>query len=141
MLALIERWFGDWNGQGKAVPAPDFGDPAPPPGTSGASPVGETGILVEPDLPRTFNYAILRPWRQVQDTIVYNEGLLLDAVAQAVINRRLETRARGGGSFLYAQVEQEDVSRSADATFVSLAPLSAETAGQIKAKVLRGLSR
>lgn len=124
--SLIERWFGDWEGQGRAVPAPDFGDPVPPSGTSGASPVGETGVLVEPDLPRTFNYAILRPWRQVQDTIVYNEGLLLDAVAQAVINRRLETRARGGGSFLYAQVEQEDVSRSADATFVSFAPLSAD---------------
>lgn len=124
--SLIERWFGDWKGQGKAVPAPDFGDPVAPAGSNGGNPVGETGVLVEPDLPRTLNYAILRPWRQVEDTIVYNEGLLLDAVAQAVINRRLETRARAGGSFLYAQVEQEDVSRSADATFVSFAPLSAD---------------
>lgn len=124
--SLIERWFGDWKGRGKAVPAPDFGDPVAPAGANGGNPVGETGVLVEPDLPRTFSYAVLRPWRQVQDTIVYNEGLLLDAVAQAVINRRLETRARGGGSFLYAQVEQEDVSRSADATFVSFAPLSAD---------------
>ena len=122
--ALIERWFGDWKGQGKAVPAPDFGDPVAPAGATGASPVGETGVLIEPDLPRSFSYAMLRPWRQVQDTIVYNEGLLLDAVAQAVINRRLEARARGGGSYLYAQVEQDDVSRSADATFVSFAPLS-----------------
>lgn len=124
--SLIERWFGDWKGRGKAVPAPDFGDPVAPAGATGASPVGETGVLVEPDLPRTYTYAVLRPWRQVQDTIIYNEGLLLDALAQAVINRRLETRARGGGSFLYASVEQEDVSRSADATFVSFAPLSAD---------------
>lgn len=124
--AQIERWFGDWKGTGRAVPAPDFGDPVAPAGASGASPVGETGVLVEPDLPRTYTYAVLRPWRQVQDTIVYNEGLLLDAVAQAVINRRLESRARAGGSFLYAQVEQEDVSRSADVTFVSFAPLGAD---------------
>ncbi|OZA92210.1 MAG: peptidase M16, partial [Erythrobacter sp. 34-65-8] len=124
--ALIERWFGDWKGKGKGAPAPDFGDPVPPPGATGATPVGETGVLVEPDLPRTYSYAILRPWRQVQDTIVYNEGLLLDAVAQAVINRRLESRARAGGSYLYAQVAQEDVSRSADATFVSFAPLTAD---------------
>lgn len=122
--ALIERWFGDWRGEGAPAPAPSFGDPQPPAGASGDSPVGETAVLVEPDLPRTYSYAVLRPWRPVQDTIVYNEGLLLDALAQAVINRRLESRARSGGSFLYAQVEQEDVSRSADATFVSFAPLT-----------------
>lgn len=126
LAALIERWFADWQGKGRAAPAPDFGDPLPPEGVTGDNPVGQTGVLVEPDLPRTLTYAVLRPWRPVQDTIVYNEGLLLDAVAQAVINRRLESRARGGGSYLYAQVEQEDVSRSADATFVSLAPLTAD---------------
>ncbi|MFM7348178.1 MAG: M16 family metallopeptidase, partial [Erythrobacter sp.] len=80
----------------------------------------------EPDLPRSLTYAVMRPWRQVEDTIEYNEGLLTDAVAQAIINRRLEARARGGGSFLYAQVQQDDVSRSADATFVTFAPLSAD---------------
>ena len=50
----------------------------------------------------------------------------LDAVAQAIINRRLESRARGGGSFLYAQVQQDDVSRSTDATFVTFAPLTGD---------------
>lgn len=126
LAALIERWFGDWQGQGASVAAPDFGDPLPPPGVTGENPVGQTGVLVEPDLPRNMTYAVMRPWRAVQDTIVYNEGLLLDAVAQAVINRRLESRARGGGSYLYAQVEQDDVSRSADATFVSFAPLTSD---------------
>ena len=124
LAALTEKWFGDWQGEGPHVPAPDFGDPVPPPGAQGDNPVGETGVLVEPDLPRSFTYAVMRPWRPVQDTIVYNEGLMLDAVAQAIINRRLESRARAGGSFLYAQVQQDDVSRSTDATFVSFAPLS-----------------
>src|SRR3546814_3138331 len=66
-----------------------------------SSDLGELAVGVEPDLPRSLTYAVMRPWRPVEDTIVYNEGLLLDAVAQAIINRRLEARARGGGSFLY----------------------------------------
>ena len=128
LAGLVEQWFGDWEGTGAPRSAPDFGDPIAPEGAriaaeSGLA-IGELGVAVERDLPRNLTYAIMRPWRQVQDTIVYNEGLLLDALSQAIINRRLETRARGGGSFLYAQVQQDDVSRSTDATFVSFAPLT-----------------
>ena len=124
LAAEIERWFGDWKGRGRSVDAPDFGDPTAPSGAQGTPPVGEVAVIVEPDLPRSMNYGILRPWRPVQDTIVYNQGLLRDALAQALINRRLEARARGGGSYLYAQVQQDDVSRSVDGTFVAFAPLS-----------------
>jgi len=128
LAGLVEQWFGDWQGAGAPAAAPDFGDPVPPadaaPAAGLAAPIGEVAIGVEPDLPRSLTYAVLRPWRQVNDTIVYNEGLLIDGIAQAIINRRLEARARGGGSFLYAQVRQEDVSRSVDGTFVTLAPLS-----------------
>ena len=119
MAALIEEWFSGWKGTGKAGVAPDFGDPVAP----ATGEVGEVAVIVEPDLPRSFIYSVMRPWRPVVDTVAYNQGLLRDAVAQALINRRLEARARGGGSFLFAQVEQEDVSRSTDATFVSFAPL------------------
>ncbi|MGB3469751.1 MAG: insulinase family protein [Erythrobacter sp.] len=128
LAGLVEQWFGDWEGRGEAGVAPDFGDPVAPEGTVVAAgtgwPIGELGVTVEPDLPRSLSYAIMRPWRKVDDTIVYNEGLLLDAIAQSIINRRLESRARGGGSFLYAQVNQDDISRSTDATFVVLAPLT-----------------
>lgn len=124
LAALVEKYFGDWKGKGPLVPAPDFGDPKPPAGADPANPVGETGVLVEPDLPRSMTYAVMRPWRRHDDTIVYNEGLLLDSLSQAIINRRLEARARAGGSYLYAQVNQEKVSRTADATFVSYAPLT-----------------
>ncbi|MFC4296102.1 M16 family metallopeptidase [Novosphingobium tardum] len=121
--AQVKKWFGDWRGVGKFVPTPSFGAPAAPKGSDPANPVGDAAVLVEPDLPRIVNYAILRPWHQVNDTIAYNRGLMLDQMAQALINRRLEARARAGGSFLSAQVNQEDVSRSADATFVSVTPL------------------
>jgi zinc protease len=140
--AEIAKWFGSWNPPGKAVPAPSFGDPVAPeavpvaaaarPGSDkpmaiegfSPPPVGETKVLVEPDLPASVTYAILRPWRQVDDTIVYNQGLMTDAIAQAIINRRLESKARMGGSFLTAQVNQDDVARSADATFVQVTPLT-----------------
>ncbi len=120
---MVRQHFGDWPVRGKPAPAPAFGDPVAPPGSNPANPVGPTRVLVEPDLPRGITYAVMRPWRPVQDTIVYNQGIMLDSLAQAIINRRLETRARAGGSFLFAQVNQEKVSRSADATFVSVTPL------------------
>ena len=126
LAAEIEKWFGDWQGEGPAVPAPDFGDPVAPAGADPENPVGEVGVVVEPDLPRSFTYAVMRLWRPVQDTVAYNEGLLRDALAQALINRRLESRARAGGSYLYAQVSQDDVSRSADMTFVRFAPLTSD---------------
>lgn len=130
LAGLVEQWFGDWKGTGKPGVAPDFGDPVPPAGAQDdgvtGAPIGQLAVGVEPDLPRSLTYAVMRPWRQVTDTIKYNEGLLTDAVAQAIINRRLESRARGGGSFLYAQVQQDDVSRSTDATFVTFAPLTGD---------------
>lgn len=129
MAAQVRKWFGDWPVQGKHVPAPSFGDPKAPAGASGPTPagetpVGETRVLVEPDLPREITWAILRPWRPVNDTVAYNQGLMIDALAQAVINRRLEARARAGGSYLVASVNQQDTSRSVDATYVSITPIS-----------------
>ena len=126
LAALVERYFADWQVPGDPVPEPDFGDPAPPPGASEANPVGETRVLVEPGQPRALTYAVLRPWRQVTDNIEYNRGLLIDAIAQSIVNRRLETAARAGGSFLFAAVEQDKTSRSADATYVAFAPLTAD---------------
>ena len=128
LAGLVEQWFGDWQGKGTPGVAPDFGDPVAPSGATVAAgsglALGELAVAIEPDLARTLTYAVMRPWRPVQDTIVYNEGLLLDSLSQAIINRRLETRARGGGSYLYAQVQQDDISRSTDATFVSFRPLT-----------------
>jgi zinc protease len=136
---LIRQWFGDWQPSGRPGVAPDFGDPD----GANADGVGAVRVVVEPDLPRSFVYAVMRPWRPVEDTIAYNQGLLRDAVAIALINRRLEARARAGGSFLFAQVDQEDVSRSADATFVSFAPLGEDwraALGEVRAVIADALA-
>jgi len=130
--ALIGKWFSGWHVTGKPAPAPSFGDPVAPPDADPANPVGNVKVMVEPDMPRGASYAVLRPWRQVNDTIVYNQGLMADALAQAIINRRLEARARAGGSFLTAQVSQDDVSRSVDGTFVTVTPLDKDWRGALR---------
>ncbi len=126
LSALVAQWFGDWKGRGEPGTQPDFGKPETPENADPANPVGETRILVEPDLPRMINYGVLRPYVQVTDNLEYNRGLMIDAVAQAIINRRLESRARSGASYLFAQLRQEDVSRSADGTFISVTPLDGD---------------
>lgn len=125
LVTRIEQWFGDWKVAGRKSPEPDFGKPVAPAGLDPQNPVGEAKVLVEPDLPRIVNWAILRPWKKVNDTVVYNQGLMIDRLALALINRRLEGRARAGGSFLAASVDEmkQELSRSADATIVTVTPL------------------
>ncbi len=115
---LIIKHFGDWNGKGAFTPDPDFGKPVEGKPTS--------TVITEPGLPTIVSMATLRPWVQKNDTIAYNQGKLVDLVALRLINRRLEERARAGGSFLQAQVDQEDVSRSVDGTFVQVVPLGTD---------------
>ena len=123
MASLIERHFGDWQVAGARTPEPDFGRPLAPADVSGDNPVGEARVVVEPGQSRALTYAWLRPYAQVIDNLEYNRGLLIDTVATSIVNRRLESRARAGGAFLYAGVDREKVSRSSDATYITLAPL------------------
>ncbi len=132
MVAEITKWFGDWHGVGPKPPQPDFGAPHAPggsdakhPGTmpAGRVPFDEAAVIVEPGLPRVVNAAILRPWHKVNDTIVYNEGNIIDRLALALINRRLEAKARGTASYLAASVDQTRINRSADATLITVTPL------------------
>ncbi len=132
LKADIAKWFGDWKGVGPRTPEPAFGDPVAPKGAKGAAPVGATRVIVEPSLPRQIVYGVLRPWRPVHDTIVYNQGIMVDSLAQAIINRRLEARARSGGSFLSAQVSQEKTMRSADVTYVAITPLGPDWKSALK---------
>ena len=131
LAALIEKYFADWKGKGPPVEAPDFGDPQLPAGADPANPVGETRVVVEAGQPRALTYAYLRPYVQVVDNMELNRGRLIDAIGLAIVNRRLEARARSGGRYLYAQADNQDISRSTSATFVSLAPLDADWRGAL----------
>ena len=111
---LIKDNFAAWSVPGKGAPLPDFGEPDP------AAPA--TKVTVEPGAPTGLTMAWLRPWKPRADTIVYNQDKLTDMLALQIISRRLEQAARSGGSFLQASVDQQDVSRSADGTFVTIVP-------------------
>src|SRR5690606_6269990 len=95
-------------------------------GADPANPVGETRVHVETGQPRALTYAYLRPYVQVVDNMELNRGRLIDAIGLAIINRRLEAHARSGGRYLYAQADNQDISRSTSATFVSFAPLDGD---------------
>lgn len=130
LIGQVTKWFGDWKPAGPIVPAPSFGEPRAPEGAAAheglTSPVDGTAVIVEPDLPRQISWAILRPWHKKNDTIVYNQGLMIDRLAMALINRRLESRARAGGSYLSAAIDQADVSRSANVMMVEVTPLGTD---------------
>lgn len=114
LAALVKQYFSDWRADEPKTPQPDFGKPV-----NGK----QAALISEPTLPAIATLVWLRPWYFKNDTIVYNEGLLTDALALQIINRRLETAARGGASYLFAQVSEDDLSRSANATFVSISPI------------------
>ena len=132
MAALIAKWFGDWPAVGAPAPQPDFGTPQPIAGADPANPVGPARVVVVPDQPRSLSYAIERPWHEKHDTIVYNQGLMIDQLAMSIINRRLETRARAGASYLAAQVEQANEARSLDLTYVNLTPMDGDWRGALR---------
>ncbi|MBA4754889.1 MAG: insulinase family protein [Sphingobium sp.] len=112
---LIKDQFGGWSVPGKGAPMPDFGAPDPK--------FPATRVAVEPGVPLGLTLAWLRPWKPRADTILYNQDKLTDMLALQIISRRLEQAARSGGSFLQSSVEQQDVSRSVDGTFMTIIPV------------------
>jgi zinc protease len=113
LARLVEKNFASWQGRGP-MPQPDFGTP------DARQPT--TAVFVEPSLPTSLLLATIRPWHFNNDTILFNQNRMVDTIATQVISRRLETRARAGGSFLLASVDLDDVSRTANATTVRIVP-------------------
>src|SRR5690606_12163618 len=112
---LIARYFGDWRADGPNPTPPDFGTPDPR--------AAVAREIVEPGQPAALTLAMIRPWKKRIDTVENTRRLYLEYLAQALVNRRLENRARSGGSYLVATVGQEYVSRSADVTMAQIVPL------------------
>jgi zinc protease len=66
---------------------------------------------------------IARPWTVFSDTVIFNQKRMIDLVAIRILNRRLESRARSGGSFVGAGADLSDVARSANVTTVNVIPV------------------
>lgn len=121
---LVAKNFAAWRGIGVNPPDPDFGRPS-----AASQPVR---AVAEPSIPALASFGILRPWVYRDDTILFNQKRMVDLMALRLINRRLETRARSGGSFISANVNLEDVSRSANGTFVQVLPIGDDWAAALK---------
>jgi len=111
---MVIKHFSDWQGIGPAPASPDFGKP-----TEG-HPVSAT--LVEPQIPAMALMTVVRPWTVLSDTVIFNQERMVDLVAIRIMNRRLESRARAGGSFLAAGANLDDIARSANVTTVQVLP-------------------
>jgi zinc protease len=118
LVELIKAHFSDWKGTGPLTPAPDFGKPIATPKIA--------AIINEPTMPLVAQIAYARPWKKVDDTIVYNQQNLVNQLAINIINRRLEEAARDGGTFLRASVNQDNISRSANAVLVTITPVEGQ---------------
>ncbi|THD37821.1 MAG: insulinase family protein [Sphingomonas sp.] len=113
--SLVDKNFSSWKGKGPNPADPDFGTPAT------KQPI--TGSLVEPGIPTVVSMGVLRPWHFNADLVLFNQKRLVDLLAVQIINRRLESRARSGGSFIAAGVNLDDVARSVNGTFVTIQPV------------------
>lgn len=111
---LIVKHFGPWQGRGPAPKTPDFGTPA----DNGQI----AATLVEPALPPLVMLTVLRPWTVFLDTVEFNRKRMVDLIAIRILNRRLESRARSGASYISAGASVDDVSRSANITTVQIVP-------------------
>ncbi len=101
MEELIRARFGGWRAEGPAPAEPNYGSIAEVP-----QPVAN---LAYPGSPTAVNLVWLRPWEAMPHTRAREELFLAEALAQQIINRRLEAHARGTSAFVGGAV---DTSRS-----------------------------
>ena len=121
---MVIKNFSGWTPTTPKPAEPDFGKPV----ADGP----ESAAVTESSIPPIVSFAVLRPWTLVDDTVKFNQDRMVDQIALRVINRRLETRARAGGSFLSADADLEDISRSANATIVTLVPVGDDWEAALK---------
>lgn len=121
---LLTKNFGGWTAIGPKPTVPSFGSPK-----AGAT---DTAAIVEPALPPVVSLAWVRPWTVGDDTVIFNQLRMIDQIAIRLVNRRLESRARAGGSFISANADLEDVARSANGTFVTILPVGEDWQAALK---------
>ncbi|WP_294322070.1 M16 family metallopeptidase [uncultured Sphingomonas sp.] len=122
--AMVKKHFSSWQGTGPSPAEPKFGAP------KANEPVA--AAVSEPTMPTLVQMAVLRPWTVGDDTILFNQERMIDQIALRILNRRLESRARAGGSYISAGANLDDVSRSANITQLSILPLGDDWAAALR---------
>jgi zinc protease len=112
MEELIRARFGGWRAEGPAPAEPDYGRIAEVP-----QPVAN---LPYPGSPTAVNLVWLRPYEAMPHTRAREELFLAEALAQQIINRRLEAHARGASAFVGGAVDTSRSRNIANTTSMSL---------------------
>ena len=112
MEELIRARFGGWRAEGPAPAEPDYGRIAEVP-----QPVAN---LAYPGSPTAVNLIWLRPFELLPHTRAREELFLAEALAQQIINRRLEAHARGESAFVGGAVDSSRSRNIANTTSMSL---------------------
>jgi len=112
MEELIRARFGGWHADEPAPHDPDYGRIA-----EVAQPVAN---LAYPGTPHAATVVWLRPSENLPHTMARERQFLEEALAERIINRRLERRARGQSTFLNANVDANRSRNIADVTQFSV---------------------
>jgi zinc protease len=112
MEELIRARFGGWQGEGPAPAEPDYGHIAEVP-----QPVADVAY---PGSPTAVNLVWLRPYEPLPHTLAREQLFLAEALAQQIINRRLEAHARGTSAFVGGAVDSNRSRNIANTTSMSL---------------------
>ena len=114
--ALLERMivkhFGPWQAEGPAPEEPPYGTPQE------ADP--RVAALAYPGAPYNVSVSWIRPYVREPNTIAREEIDFAEELAQRIINRRLEAKARGEASFVGAGFGQSRSPHIADMTQLSI---------------------
>lgn len=112
MEELIRARFGGWRAEGPAPDEPNYGSIAEVP-----QPVANVAY---PGSPTAVNLVWLRPYERLRHTLAREQLFLAEALAQQIINRRLEAHARGTSAFVGGAVDSSRSRNIANTTSMSL---------------------
>ncbi|CAM3189784.1 Peptidase M16 [Sphingomonas antarctica] len=115
---LVKRNFSSWRPSIQQAGNVSFGQPQ--------ANAPRARVVVEPGVPTSVILGVMRPWQVKADTVAYNRDKQSLELAARLISRRLETRARAGGSFLQAAVDYSDVLRSTNSTIIEITPVGSD---------------
>ncbi|HWH17944.1 MAG TPA: insulinase family protein [Allosphingosinicella sp.] len=114
MEELVAKHFGDWQASGPAPQEPDYGRVA--------EAAQRTATVAYPGAPHSVSLVWIRPYEKFPNTKAREKVDMARSLAERIVNRRLEAKARGEASFVSAGVNEQRQANVADMTSLFVSP-------------------
>jgi zinc protease len=111
---LIAKHFGDWKPSGPAPTEPDYGRIA--------TPASSTAALAYRGAPHSASVVWLRPYEKFANTREREKIDMARSLAERIVNRRFEAKARGEAAFVGAGIDEQRRANVADMTSLYVSP-------------------